>query len=280
MLTVTAYALGALLVAQVQKEQVCDGTTGKCAAVINTSPSGSEYGQVVRVIGGAAGGGTSSSFGAAFPASGTAAGFKDSSGTLMAPGNLDVAGNLEVTLRDAAGKELDMRQENENWNAADHGILMFGRDVDSVPNKYRALRLDASGNLYSTLTNASIAVTGTFWQTTQPVSIASMPSTPVTGTFWQATQPVTSRKAAANALSTAVSVSNSAVALPSSALGSRVSVCVYNNGSETIYLGGSGVTTTSGLPLQAGASFCDDMGAQVLYGIAATGPVNIRVLEN
>ncbi len=37
---------------------------------------------------------------------------------------------------------------------------------------------------------ASQAVTGTFWQTTQPVSIATMPTTPVTGTFWQATQPV------------------------------------------------------------------------------------------
>lgn len=33
-------------------------------------------------------------------------------------------------------------------------------------------------------------VSGTFWQATQPVSIAAMPSTPVTGTFWQATQPV------------------------------------------------------------------------------------------
>lgn len=37
---------------------------------------------------------------------------------------------------------------------------------------------------------SSLAVTGTFWQSTQPVSIASMPSTPVTGTFWQTTQPV------------------------------------------------------------------------------------------
>jgi hypothetical protein len=36
----------------------------------------------------------------------------------------------------------------------------------------------------------NIGVTGTFWQTTQPVSIATMPTTPVTGTFWQATQPV------------------------------------------------------------------------------------------
>lgn len=37
---------------------------------------------------------------------------------------------------------------------------------------------------------SSQAVTGTFWPVTQPVSIASMPSTPVTGTFWRATQPV------------------------------------------------------------------------------------------
>jgi len=33
-------------------------------------------------------------------------------------------------------------------------------------------------------------VSGTFWQSTQPVSIATMPTTPVTGTFWQSTQPV------------------------------------------------------------------------------------------
>ena len=34
------------------------------------------------------------------------------------------------------------------------------------------------------------AVTGTFYQSTQPVSMATAPTTPVTGTFWQATQPV------------------------------------------------------------------------------------------
>ena len=33
-------------------------------------------------------------------------------------------------------------------------------------------------------------VSGAFYQATQPVSIASMPTTAVTGTFWQATQPV------------------------------------------------------------------------------------------
>jgi hypothetical protein len=45
------------------------------------------------------------------------------------------------------------------------------------------------------LTNASVAVTGTFWQATQPVSgsvsVSNFPATqPVSGTFWQATQPV------------------------------------------------------------------------------------------
>ena len=47
----------------------------------------------------------------------------------------------------------------------------------------------------ATLTDAqlratAVPVSGTFFQTTQPVSIATMPTTPVTGTFWQATQPV------------------------------------------------------------------------------------------
>lgn len=38
--------------------------------------------------------------------------------------------------------------------------------------------------------NGTVPVSGSFYQVTQPVSIASMPSTPVTGTFWPATQPV------------------------------------------------------------------------------------------
>jgi hypothetical protein len=58
--------------------------------------------------------------------------------------------------------------------------------VASVPTH----AVTQSGTWNVTVSNASIPVTGTFWQTTQPVSIASMPSTPVTGTFWQTTQPV------------------------------------------------------------------------------------------
>ncbi len=63
------------------------------------------------------------------------------------------------------------------------------------------VRLTSARAMHVSIQNASVAVTGTFWQATQPVSgtfyqatqpvsIASMPSTPVTGTFWQATQPI------------------------------------------------------------------------------------------
>lgn len=59
------------------------------------------------------------------------------------------------------------------------------------------------------------------------------------------------------------------------------SVAVYNNGSATIYVGGSTVTTATGAPIAAGAwgpSF--DLGSpEGLYGIVATGTVEARVLE-
>ena len=54
------------------------------------------------------------------------------------------------------------------------------------------LLVDGSGvtQPVSLATAPTTPVTGTFWQATQPVSLATAPTTPVTGTFWQATQPV------------------------------------------------------------------------------------------
>jgi hypothetical protein len=85
-----------------------------------------------------------------------------------------------------------------DFTAPQHVIIDSMPSVSSSPDV-----TDRVGRLlgHVTVDNASLAVTGTFWQATQPVSgtfwqatqpvsIASMPSTPVTGTFWQATQPV------------------------------------------------------------------------------------------
>lgn len=62
-----------------------------------------------------------------------------------------------------------------------------------------AATLAVTGPLTDTQLRATaLAVSGAFFQATQPVSIASMPSTPVTGAFFQATQPVSGTVAASN----------------------------------------------------------------------------------
>ncbi len=58
-----------------------------------------------------------------------------------------------VELKDTEGHILEFRRENENWSASDTGILMFGRDTEGVPNKFRAIALDASGHLIIKATN-------------------------------------------------------------------------------------------------------------------------------
>lgn len=47
------------------------------------------------------------------------------------------------------------------------------------------------------------------------------------------------------------------------------SIHVQNTGANTIYLGGSGVTTATGFPLTTGASIEIDMQNDALYAIAA-----------
>jgi hypothetical protein len=73
------------------------------------------------------------------------------------------------------------------------GTVSIGSDgtVSLSANTLSALEnITVSGSVSVSNFPATQAVTGTFWQATQPVSIATMPTTPVTGTFWQTTQPV------------------------------------------------------------------------------------------
>lgn len=64
----------------------------------------------------------------------------------------------------------------------------------------------------------------------------------------------------------------------------RKNITVYNNGPNTIYIGDSTVTTTTGLPIPAGSQLSADYGGRsALYAIAATAaqvsPADTRVLE-
>lgn len=85
-----------------------------------------------------------------------------------------------------------------------------------------------------TVGNASLAVTGTFWQATQPVSLASTTitgSVAVTGTFWQATQPV-SGTITANAGTGTMAVS--LASLPALATGANTIGAVNIAAAQTI----------------------------------------------
>ena len=73
----------------------------------------------------------------------------------------------------------------ENINATVSGTVELGTTTLAALEN-----ITVGGSVSVSNFPATQAVTGTFWQTTQPVSIATMPTTPVTGTFWQTTQPV------------------------------------------------------------------------------------------
>lgn len=77
-----------------------------------------------------------------------------------------------------------------------------------------------------------------------------------------------------------VSVGTSATALWSSSLANRRTVLVYNDGSDTVYVGDSSVTTSNGVPVAVGSSVSLNLGPGLtLYGISGTAGQDVRTLE-
>lgn len=60
---------------------------------------------------------------------------------------------------------------------------------------------------------------------------------------------------------------------------SRKVAIIQNAGTVDCFIGPSGVTTSSGLSLTAGASFVDAHSTSAWYGITASGTADIRVCE-
>lgn len=73
-------------------------------------------------------------------------------------------------------------------------------------------------------------------------------------------------------------VSIGASALIVAARNGRFAVTIYNNGTDTVFIGNQGVTTVTGLPLPAGGAVSIDTAAAV-YGVAASGTQSISTLE-
>lgn len=84
----------------------------------------------------------------------------------------------------------------------------------------------------------------------------------------------------ANIKSQAVTVSTSAVKLPATSMEGRRSILIFDNSTTIdLYIGGSDVTTTNGIPITAKSTITIDANEDVdVYGIASES-INVRVLE-
>ena len=77
-----------------------------------------------------------------------------------------------------------------------------------------------------------------------------------------------------------VSVLNTATLLPTTPLSRRLSLEIMNYGNEPVFVGNSSVTVAQGFPLMPRATLQLSMEEEVpVYAIAATGGVDVRVLE-
>ncbi len=131
-----------------------------------------------------------------FPISGTVTGITNSIGVY----NLDSAGNYKDTYPVSGSVSVSGITGSIGATILNGDGLArdtWGVNIVGATGSLAASIVDSSGVQYSGSNpvpvgdaGGSITVDGTFYQATQPVSIATMPSTPVTGTFWQATQPI------------------------------------------------------------------------------------------
>ena len=160
----------------------------------------------------------------------------------------------------------NLRVRISAWTSG--SITATGRTTNT-PLASKFIQLAAGINVVGAVTQSgtwnvgvtgSVAVTGTFFQATQPVSIATMPTTAVTGTFFQGTQPV------------------SVSALPALTAGAAVIGAVTQSGTwnigsiTTVALptGASTETTLAAASAKLPASLGAKPGATSLTTVAAT----------
>lgn len=108
---------------------------------------------------------------------------------------------------------------------------------------------------------------------TVPVSVTGTPS--VSGTVDANILPL-----GGLVLAGTIGVGTAIAAIPTSTLSGRKALILYNDGTARVFLGGSAVTSTTGLPVASGdysPSF--DLGTTILYGVTSAGVGTVRVLE-
>jgi hypothetical protein len=208
------------------------------------------------------GGGTSSTFGAAFPATGTASGWSD--GTNMQGARVfdeDTGGGTQyvagASIRFAGAGGSTEAAAGAGVTTASTLRCVLPTDQTAIPatqsGTWNVRVQDTSGN---GIESAITEVVGTN---------RGLLIRPVDKTL---TAPVI----------TAVSCGTTSTALPTTA--GRKTICIENEGGGDIFIGPTGVTTATGFPIGVNSFWCDDVGSQAYFCINAAGTNDVRVLEN
>lgn len=59
----------------------------------------------------------------------------------------------------------------------------------------------------------------------------------------------------------------------------RKAAIIHNAGTAIVYVGASGVTTSTGIPLAAGATITDDVSTDAWHAVMASGTGDLRIIE-
>jgi len=167
-------------------------------------------------------------------------------------------------------------------DGSDNGLVVI---QNSVPT--HAVTQSGTWNIgtLTTITN-SVAVTGTFWQSTQPVSIAATVTVDATSsgdipiTLDSEVVSVADDKASSAGTSTGITVgSTSTTVLASNA--NRKQAIIINDSNENVYLKfGTSATSNSGIRLNAnGGTLIETVYTGIITGICASGSKNVTVVE-
>lgn len=138
-----------------------------------------------------ASGGTSSTFGVTFPATGTAVGAIDTLGN-MAGLNLDGSGNLKIAGSFSVGGTTDNSAFTAGTSTGTPAMGFYHSTIDAVTDgRSASLAIDAKRNLFTVLRDAAGNARGVNVTAGNALTVDGSASTqPVSGTFWQATQPI------------------------------------------------------------------------------------------
>lgn len=150
-----------------------------------------------------------------------------------------VAGALEAEI-DTTGLATEAKQ--------DDAIALLA-DIEAAADGIETLlaEIEAAVDGIEALLGGSIAVTGTFWQATQPVSGTFWQATqPVSGTFWQATQPVSLATVPSHAVTNAGTFATQAATAGDVAHDSADSGNPVKTGFKSIDLGVTPTAVTAG----------------------------------